>query len=177
MTREEKQRIIAAKVKYYKSKYPSITDAQDSFEHYGKSDNNSNDFESCMCDYLKFEGHKAEKVKNQGRMVDNTKEVTDILGRKTRVGSMDFIKGSGTNGTPDVHAHLAPFGTFWGIENKQKYKKGKDRQSDVQRKYQKKTESVGAYYSLVTNMTEFFFEYDRIKESIRSKMLDTFNKY
>ena len=170
MTRQEKQRIINAKVKYYKAKYPSITSEQDSFEWYHKSDTNSNDFESCMVDYLKFEGHQAEKIKNKGTMVDNTKAVKDVLGRVSRIGSVDFIKGSGTNGTPDVHAHLAPFGTFWGIENKQKYKKGKDKQSEAQMKYEKKHLKVGAYYSLVSNMGEFFLEYDRIIEDIKNRV-------
>ncbi len=163
MTRQAKQRILEAKIKHYKEKYPNTPEG--AYSYYDKSDKTANGLEQCICDFMKFEGHFSERIKNQGRKVDKTEVVSDVLGRRRVIGSSHYIAGSGTNGTSDVKIQLAPYGITWSCE----VKIGKDRQSEAQQTYQAKVTKVGGYYTLTHTFDEFLEQYDNILQDINKR--------
>ena len=114
----------------------------------------ANGLTRCVLDFLRLSGWQSERIGNTGRMIDNTKVVTDCIGRPKRVGSIQWIKGTGTNGTADISATVA------GRSIKIEIKIGKDRQSDVQRKYQADVERSGGVYLIVKTLDDFLQWYD-----------------
>ena len=84
-----------------------------------------------------------------GRMIDNTKVVTDALGNQRRIGSMTYIPTTGTKGSADVSATIQ--GRSVKIEVKIK-----DRQSEAQKEYQQRIETAGGVYWLVRSFDEFY---------------------
>lgn len=62
------------------------------------TDKTSAGLERAICDYINLLGGVAERIKNQGRCLDNTKQVTGVLGSRRTIGSKQYIKGTGTNG-------------------------------------------------------------------------------
>lgn len=117
------------------------------------SDKTANGLTTCIIDFLTFQGWQAERVSNTGRMIDSRHTYTDVLGRRRQIGSMSWIKGSGTNGTADISAIID------GRSVKIEVKIGRDRQSDAQKSYQKKVEVAGGVYVLATGMEMFMVWY------------------
>ena len=106
-----------------------------------------------MCiDLLRLSGWQAERISNTGRLIDNSKVAVDCIGRARKIGSTQWIKGTGTNGTADVSATIA--GRSVKIEVKMK-----DRQSEAQRKYQADVERSGGVYIIVRDFGSFLHWY------------------
>jgi hypothetical protein len=164
MTRAEKQRIIQAKQRYSRAKYPSITPQQDSFDHYGRTDTTANGLTACVCDYLKYEGHQAERVSNQGQARVN-KVIDSLTGQQigNRTQGVTFTPGQGTRGTADIHSTIGVMigGHKVGISVKIEIKM-KDKQSEAQKKYQESITASGGVYVIVHSMEEFFWFYDNL---------------
>lgn len=104
------------------------------------SDRTANGLTKCIVHFLNFTGHQAERISNTGRVIDNRKTYTDVLGRRGTIGSTKWIPGTGTNGTADISA------TIYGRSVKIEVKVGKDRQSEAQRQYQESVERAGGIY-------------------------------
>ncbi len=119
-------------------------------------DDSANSLTKAVIAHIKLNGYTAERIANMGRVIDRTKKVSDVLGRTRLIGSVDYIPGSGTNGTPDVHACIK--GRFIGIE----IKYGSDRQSPSQKEYQKAVESAGGLYFIARNFTDFKNWFDKL---------------
>ncbi|HTN08853.1 hypothetical protein [Agriterribacter sp.] len=113
------------------------------------NDKTANGLTRCIIDFLTFSGWQAERISNTGRMIDRRHTVTDVLGRKKQIGSMEWAKGTGTAGTADISATIA------GRSVKIEVKIGRDRQSTAQSSYQKKIEASGGLYVIATNMQDF----------------------
>ena len=116
---------------------------------YKYTDKTANGLTRCIIDYLEFNGCQAERISTTGRMVDNTKTFTNVLGITKQIGSKKWIKGSGTKGSADISA------TINGKSVKIEVKIGKDRQSEHQKKYQESIEKSGGIYLIAKSFEDF----------------------
>ncbi len=123
------------------------------------TDANANGLTKCIIDWIKANGYQAERISNTGRYIDNSKIVTDSMGFQKKIGSGQYIKGTGTNGTADISA------TIKGRSIKCEVKIGKDRQSEAQKKYQADIERAGGIYIIVKDFDEFMNFYKKFIET------------
>lgn len=119
------------------------------------SDSTANGLTRCIIDFLHFNGWQAERISNTGRPLDNRREYIDAVGRTRVIGSIEWIKSSGTNGTADISATIA------GRSVKIEVKIGKDRQSAKQADYQKRIESAGGLYFIAKDFDSFYSWYTK----------------
>lgn len=120
------------------------------------TDKTANGLTICILDFLRLQGHQAERINSTGRYVDNTKIVSDVLGFKKRIGSGQWIKGSGQKGTADISS------TILGLSVKIEVKM-RDRQSPDQIAYQEQVERAGGMYWIVRSFEEFMNKYNELK--------------
>jgi len=132
--------------------HPNIPDY--AIPPYKRSDKDTNGLTACVTDFLIYSGHHCERTGNEGRTVDDSKIVTDYLGRTKKIGSVKRIPSQGTIGTSDLKACIN--GRFIAIE----IKFGHDRQSEAQKGYQEKIESSGGIYIIVKTLDDFLEWYD-----------------
>lgn len=150
MTKANKQRIIDLALADLRRKYPTFPyPPQPKY-----SDTTANGLTKCITDFLNLSGHQAERISSMGRVIDNRKTVTDVLGRQRTIGSTKYIKGNSTNGTADISA------TINGKSIKIEVKIGNDRQSQAQKDYQAQIERAGGVYIIAKNFDEFIEWYD-----------------
>ena len=138
---------------YLKEKYPNTP----MFALEGtinNKDNTANELEKSICKFLTLSGHQAERIKNMGRVLDNTKIVKDIIGISRTIGSKQYIRGTGTNGTADISA------TIKGRSVKIEVKIGADKQSEVQKQYEQSIIDSGGQYWIAKDFDMFMFHYD-----------------
>jgi len=127
------------------------------------SDKTANSLTKCIVTWININGGLAERISSTGRMIDNTKVVSNVLGQKYLIGSVGYIPGTTRNGTADVSATFKSLSgkvISWKIE----VKIGNDRQSEAQIKYQKDIEAAGGYYTIAKDFAGFILEYKRLKE-------------
>jgi hypothetical protein len=122
------------------------------------TDKTANGLTKCIIDWIKANGYQAERISNTGRYIDNSKIVTDSMGFQKKIGSGQYIKGTGTNGTADISA------TIKGRSIKLEVKIGADRQSEAQKKYQIDIERAGGIYIIVKDFDEFMNFYKKFIE-------------
>ena len=162
MTKKEKQRMIDLRIKAHEAKYNrKLTDDEARmFAWYDRSDAKANGLTQCALEFLQWNGHQAERINTTGRRIDNTKVVTDVLGRKRQVGSVEWIKGTGTKGSADISATIKPTWSKFGVSIKIEVKIGKDRQSVHQKKYEQDINSAGGVYIIIKNLGDLMEWYD-----------------
>ena len=124
------------------------------------SDKTANGLTKCIVSCLKLSGWQAERINTMGRPIDNTRVVTDCIGRKKRIGSVQWIPSGSTPGSADISATVA------GRSVKIEVKIGADRQSEKQKEYQRKVEAAGGIYIIVRTFDEFLEWYDRFMEEV-----------
>ncbi len=140
--------------------YPNVPDiALPKIEYNDKS---ANGLTKCVKDFLNLSGHQAERINTMGRMVDNRKTYTDVIGRQKTIGSAKYIPTTGTKGSADISA------TILGRSVKIEVKIGSDRQSQHQKDYQAMVENAGGTYWIVKNFEQFYELY----QDFKSKLLD-----
>ncbi len=120
------------------------------------TDRNANGLTKAIIDYLRLEGWQAERISVTGRYIDNSKVVTDCLGRQRTIGTGQYIPSSMQKGSADISATIA------GRSVKIEVKIGRDRQSEHQALYQQQVESAGGFYLLVRSFDEFYSWYKKI---------------
>lgn len=113
------------------------------------SDKTANGLTKCIKDFLNLSGYQAERISSMGRMLDKREIVEDCLGRKKQIGSIQYIKGTSTNGTADISA------TIKGKSVKIEVKIGKDRMSQDQMKYRDAIIRAGGIYFVATDFDMF----------------------
>jgi hypothetical protein len=121
------------------------------------SDKTANGLTRCIIDFINYSGGQAERISVTGRYIDNSKIVTDVIGRQRKIGSGQWIKSSMTKGSADV-ASIIPGGKTvkWEI------KIGKDKQSEHQKNYQQSVERAGGYYFSVSSWDDFLDKYNSL---------------
>jgi len=111
--------------------------------------------------WIKAHGYQAERVSNTGRPVDNRKEFVDAVGFRRTIGSIEWVPGTGTTGTADIHASIPLKGSNgFAVSVKIEIKVGKDRLSEAQKKYGEQMELAGGVYLVVKNIEDLFQWWD-----------------
>ena len=111
---------------------------------------------------------EAERISNQGQYRDNTKVVTDVLGRKRTIGTASWTKGQGTNGTADISSTIPikmKNGQTIGLSLKIEVKFGKDRMSQAQARYKEEIEKTGGRYMIAKDFDSFLIEFRELYKS------------
>ena len=114
------------------------------------SDKTSNGLTRCIVEYVYFMGGQAERISSEGRVIDTRKSYTNVFGQAKTIGSIKRIKTSGQRGTADISM------TYKGLSIKVEVKVGRDRQSEVQKAYQKSIEKAGGIYYVANDFQAFF---------------------
>lgn len=161
MRTESKQILKALSIDHKKLKYPNVP--VDSIPATKYSDHTANGLTRCIIDFLNFQGHQAERINNTGRLIDRRESIIDPIGRSKVIGSVQWIKGTGKNGTADISA------TIDGRSVKIEVKISKDRQRDSQRDYQEQVENAGGIYFIASGFDQFFDWYIKTFTPIYSK--------
>jgi hypothetical protein len=152
MNKANKTILVNLAVQELKVKYPSFPDHCIPVPKY--SDKTANGLTKCIKDFLNLCGHQAERISSMGRMIDKTQVVEDCIGRRKTIGSMQYIKGTSTNGTADISA------TIKGKSVKIEVKIGKDRMSQDQMKYRDAILRAGGVYFVATDFDMFMDWYN-----------------
>jgi len=139
-------------------KYPNVPDHCVPAPKY--SDKTANGLTKCITDFLKLSGWQAERISSMGRMIDKRVINTDCLGRQRTIGSLQYIKGTSTNGTADISA------TIKGRSVKIEVKIGKDRMSQDQIKYRDAIIRAGGIYFIATDFDMFMEWYNNYIQSL-----------
>ena len=108
----------------------------------------ANGLTRCVIDFLNLSGHMAERINCTGRYMDRSQTFEDVTGKVRTIGTGQWIPTSGMKGTADISATIN--GRSVKIEIKMK-----DKQSEVQREYQRRIEAAGGIYLIVRSFAEF----------------------
>lgn len=139
---------------YSRTRYPSLPESARCTRTY--SDKTANGLTKCIIDFLRFNGYQAERINCTGKMIDNTKIITDVLGDSRSIGSVKWLPTSGQKGTSDISAII--LGKSVKIEIKIK-----DSQSPDQKAYQQQVERAGGKYWICRNFAEFMNYYNELR--------------
>lgn len=129
-------------------KYPTFP--KEYLNPYKFKPNSTNGLTKCVVDFLNLSGHFAERTNSMGRVIDNRKTYTDVIGRRVTIGSTQYIPSSGTLGSSDIKSTIN--GKSVAIEIKWQ----KDRQSEVQKDYQNRFEASGGIYIIIRDFDSFY---------------------
>lgn len=131
-----------------KESYPSVPDyALPKYEYNEKS---SNGLTKAILDFVNLSGFLAERTGTEGRVIDNRKTYTDVLGRQKTIGAVKRIKTSGMVGSSDLKLYIN--GKIVAVE----IKVGRDRQSQAQKEYQERMEKAGGIYLIIRDFDSFY---------------------
>jgi hypothetical protein len=119
------------------------------------SDKSANGLTRCIIDWLRLNGNQAERIAVTGRYIDNSRIVTDVIGRRRRIGSGQWIRPSMQPGTADLSATI----NGWSV--KIEIKMPGDRQSKVQKEYQRQVEQAGGIYIIASSFEQFMDWYKK----------------
>ncbi|MCR9064735.1 MAG: hypothetical protein NXI00_12255 [Cytophagales bacterium] len=142
------QKLKILKLEATREEHPNVPDHALPLPKY--SDKKANGLTKCIIDFINLSGGQAERIRSEGRMIDNRKIVTDVVGLQKQIGSVQWIKSTSTNGTADISATVA------GRSVKIEVKIGRDKQSDDQKKYQAAVERSGGIYYIAKDFESFY---------------------
>jgi len=148
------------KIKQNKERYPSMPDYAIPQPKY--NDKTANGLTKAIIEYLTLLGWQAERINTMGRVIDNRKTITDVLGQRKTIGSTTYIPTTGTKGSADISATI--YGRSVKIEVKMK-----DRQSEDQKMYQEMIEKSGGQYWLVRSFDEFYERLNNFTSGLEGK--------
>lgn len=123
-------------------------------------ENSANELTKSVLAWLEFNNIHAFRQSSEGRFLA-PKTVKNVMGKTVSLGQGTYIpRSKGAKGAGDITCTLPPFGRRLEIE----IKFGNDRQSDVQKEYQKEVEAMGGIYIIVKSWDGFMYDYKRIME-------------
>jgi len=157
------QQLEALALENNRKQYPDFPDNwRPKFKY---SDKTANGLTKCIIDWIRFTGGQAERISVTGRMIDNTKVVTDCIGGMRKIGSTKYIPSSMQRGSADISSTIPipiPYtGKFWGLSAKWEVKM-KDKQSEAQKEYEIQVTRAGGYYFIVHSFDEFIGYYNQL---------------
>lgn len=160
MNKQNKALLQELYLKDFKEKYPNVPEHCIPMEKF--NDTTANGLTKTIIKFIQMIGGQAERISSMGRMIDNRKVSTDVLGRQRTIGTMKYIPGTSTNGTADISATIPikmKNGNTFGLSVKIEVKIGADRQSEAQKKYQKDVERAGAVYIIAKDFDNFIIDF------------------
>lgn len=116
------------------------------------TDKTANGLTRCIIDFLKFSGCQAERINTTGRPVDKRQIVTNVIGQRRQIGSVEWIRSGSTPGSADISATIR--GRSVKIEVKCKAT-GDNYQSAGQKLYQQQIEAAGGLYFIARDFHSF----------------------
>ena len=114
------------------------------------NDNSANALTKCIIHFLTYSGFQAERINTMGVYREGKKIQ---VGENTRQLKGTWTPSTGTKGSADISA------TIRGRSVKIEVKYGKDKQSEVQKKYQESIEQAGGTYFIARNFDDFMIFY------------------
>ena len=123
-------------------------------------DKTANELTRSIIKWLQLNGHQAERISVEGRVINTRKIVVDGIGRRKMIGSITRVKSSAQRGSADISA------TVYGRSVKIEAKIGRDQQSDVQKQYQQSIEAAGGIYLIASNFQTFYEWYFQLREEV-----------
>lgn len=155
------EQTLYAKLKQaYKAKHPNYPDHLTLPMRTYKL-NTANGLTQAVIAWVRAHGYQAERVSTTGRPVDNRKEFIDVVGFRRTIGSIEWIPGTGTKGSADVHCSIPLKGSNgFAVSVKIEIKIGKDRLSEHQKKYGDQMELAGGVYLVVKELNDLFQWWD-----------------
>ena len=159
MTKENKERIKAAKKRYDEIEHPDFPYPVPA----KTNDNSTNAITKIVLNFLKWEGHQAERINTMGRLVTETK-IKRSLAFTTINSGKKWIPTTGTKGSADISSTIKVRigGREVGLSVKWEVKFRKDRQSDDQKNYERSVNSAGGHYFIVRDVDDFLEKYDEL---------------
>jgi len=136
----EKLSFEAKRLRYPNNPYP----VGDKFR-----DDTANGLTKAIIAYIRLKGGQCERISTTGRPLDKRQTFTDVTGRTRQIGSIEWIPGTGTNGSADISATIA------GRSVKIEVKIGNDRQSPAQKEYQKAIQTAFGIYYIARDFQSF----------------------
>ena len=119
-----------------------------------ENDNTTNALTSAIIRYGDYLGGVTERISSQGRYIQGEKYVDAVgIAREFRG---KYIPSNGVVGTADISL------TYKGKSIKIEVKFGNDRQSEAQRRYQKRIEAAGGIYMIVRTFNDFASQMEKI---------------
>lgn len=154
------QRLYAKLLEQYRAAHPNYP-AHLSMPIKKYALNTANGLTQAVKAWIQAHGYQAERVSTTGRMIDNTKRVRDVVGFDRTIGSMEWIPGTGTKGSADIHVTMPLKGSNgFGVSIKIEIKIGKDRMSDHQKKYCEQITIAGGVYLVVKTIDDLLSWWD-----------------
>ncbi len=133
-------------------------------------DTSTNELTKCVMAFLLLHGCQRERVANTGRYIP-AKEYKDVLGITRQMGKGKWIKGSGVNGTSDVHSTVPIMvnGIRVGVSVKWeiKCKATKDKIRDKQPEYKQKVDAAGGFVYYVPDFETFYKHWIELHEQFK----------
>jgi|GWRWMinimDraft_12_1066020.scaffolds.fasta_scaffold32287_3 hypothetical protein len=154
MNKVNKQRFTDLYLKDKLQRYPSFIGREYAVPAPKLKETGANDLTRLVIDFLTLNNCQAERITSQGQYRDNTKQVTDVIGRVRTIGSGTWTKGTSTAGTADISA------TIKGRSVKIEIKWAKDIQSTAQKQYQNAIEKSMGIYIIVKTFDDFVLWFD-----------------
>lgn len=154
MTKQNKARFKAIELAYLTAKYPNQ-------KYLPLSDwkiNSANGLTQSITAFLNYSGWQAERINTMGVYREGAKIQ---VGENTRQLKGKWTPSTSTKGSADISA------TIFGRSVKIEVKYGKDRQSEVQRKYQEDIERAGGIYYIARDFDNFLLFYDNLLADIK----------
>ena len=145
-------------IEYKKAKYGPD---QPGLEYNSMKCNSANSLTQCIKKFLTLKGHQCERISTSGRVIDQSKLVTNVLGHQYRIGSSKYIPGTSTRGSADLSAIVKTTAGVvipWKIE----IKWGKDTWKKDQKEYAKEIIAAGGHYSIVRDLDDFLQQYQQL---------------
>jgi hypothetical protein len=158
MNKQNKKRLLDLEMESLRKRYPSFPDHCIPVPKY--SDKTANGLTKCIKEFLINSGWQAERINTTGRMIDKSKVNVDSLGFQRKIGSMEWIPGTGTKGSADISCTIA------GKSVKVEVKIGKDRQSEYQKQYEQAITKAGGVYIIAKDFDGFIEWYDNFIQTI-----------
>lgn len=165
MNKTNKQRIEADHLKWFQNKYPNVPLI--GIPKIVFSDSNSRKLENCIINFLTYNGHHAVRQHTTGTMIDKREIVTDVLGRKRQIGSIQWGASRDEVGRADIIAKIMVNfkGRLIPVSVEIEVKFGNDYQSERQKDFQQKLENMGGVYTIVKDFDGFLIWHDNFIKS------------
>lgn len=112
-------------------------------------DDTSGGLTKAIIAWIRLKGGQAERISTTGRPIDRTQTFADVTGKSRTIGRVEWIPGTGTNGSADISATIA------GRSVKIEVKIGNDRQSQAQKEYQKAIQTAFGIYFIARDFDSF----------------------
>ncbi len=135
--------------------YPTFPEAY--FPKFVYNDKTSNQLTKSIIDFLKFNGHHAERVNTTGRPIDKRQTFTDVLGNTRQIGRLEWVYGNTMKGSADIHTLINGKAVYLEV------KINKDFQKPAQIEYQKQVEQSGGIYLILKDFETFFNWYNTFR--------------